>query len=114
VPYTTAQVTTGKGVYTQQCSSCHGAQLQGVSAPALTGSGFGHANLNVSQMRTIVTTQMPLSAPGSLSKSDYAAVMAYILASDCVKSTGDGKPFPTSDEPALAKVTVGSSTCPVK
>lgn len=115
VPYTMAQVQTGKSLYAQQCSSCHGAQLQGVSAPALRGSSFAHANLNVSQIRTIVTQQMPLSAPGSLKPNQYAAIMAYILASDCVTPSGGGKtPFPTTDVPAFKKVVVNSGSCPVK
>jgi len=70
--------------------------------------------LTVSQVRTIVTTQMPLGAPGSLSSSQYAAVMAYILANDCVKATGDNQPFPATDQPAFSKITVGGQTCPVK
>jgi hypothetical protein len=55
---------------------------------------------------------MPLTAPASLSPDDYASVMAYMLAYDCVKPAGNGKlPFPTADDPALAKVTVGAKTC---
>ena len=56
---------------------------------------------------------MPLTAPGSLSKSEYAAVMAYVLAYGCVKSTGDGKPFPVTPAPQVANVKVGTATCPI-
>jgi hypothetical protein len=86
--------------------------LQGVSGPALTGAGFARSNLTVAQIYGIVTGQMPLTAPGSLSKTDYAALMAYILAYGCMKSTGDGKPFPVTVEPQFSSVKVGSSTCP--
>ena len=92
---------------------CHGDKLQGVSAPALTGPGFAKSHLNVSQMRSVVATQMPLTAPGSLSAEDYASIMAYVLSYDCVKPAGGGKtPFPTKDKPELAKVTVGGKSCP--
>ncbi|MDQ2871797.1 MAG: cytochrome c [Candidatus Eremiobacteraeota bacterium] len=115
VPYTAAQVATGRTLFSQQCASCHGAQLQGVSAPALRGSSFAHANLSVSQIRTIVTQQMPLSAPGSLKPDQYAAIMAYILASDCLTPSGGGKtPFPTTDNAAFKKIIVSSGSCPVK
>ncbi len=115
VPYTPAQVTAGKQVYTQKCAACHGANLQGVSAPALTGASFGHANLSVSQLRTIVTTQMPLGAPGSLTPQQYASVIAYLLKYDCVSPAGGGKtPFPTTDQPQFKKITVPGATCPTK
>jgi alcohol dehydrogenase (cytochrome c) len=112
VPYTAAQVSAGSAVYAKYCISCHGARLQGVSAPALTGSGFAHANLSVAQIDAIVTQQMPLGAPGSLSKADYAAVMAYILASDCLKPAAN-QPFPTSVTPQLSMVKPTAMTCPV-
>ncbi|HEV2879049.1 MAG TPA: PQQ-binding-like beta-propeller repeat protein [Candidatus Eremiobacteraceae bacterium] len=114
-PYTPAQVTAGKKVYENQCLSCHGAQLQGVSAPALTGPSFGHAQLNVSAVRTIVTQQMPLTAPGSLTPDQYAAAMAYLMAYNCIKPANGGtKPFPTSDVPANKIVTFTGATCPIK
>ena len=113
VPYTAAQVKNGAAVYKEQCLSCHGARLQGVAAPALAGPAFAHANLNVGQTYAIVSKQMPLTAPGSLSKSDYAAVMAYILAYACVKSAGDGKQFPVTLPSQIANVRVGAGTCPI-
>lgn len=114
-PYTQAQASQGKALYAAQCSSCHGANLQGVSAPALTGASFGHANLSISQLRTIVTTQMPLSAPGSLKPQQYAAIIAYLLSYDCVAPANGGKtPFPTSDRPQFAKAKLAGATCPAK
>jgi polar amino acid transport system substrate-binding protein len=102
-------------VYENQCLSCHGAQLQGVSAPALTGPSFGHAQLNVSAVRTIVIQQMPLTAPGSLTPDQYAAAMAYLMAYNCIKPANGGtKPFPTSDVPANKTVTFTGATCPIK
>lgn len=114
-PYTLAQAAAGAKVFAQNCSSCHGANLQGVSAPALTGASFAHANLSISQLRTIVTSQMPLGSPGSLSPQQYASVMAYLLQYDCISPANGGKtPFPTHDRPAFAKVKVTGATCPAK
>ena len=92
---------------------CHGTALQGTSAPALTGPGFAHAHLNASQLRTIVTQQMPLTAPGSLNAADNAAIMAYLLSYDCVTPLKDGTvSFPITDSKLLTKVIVGGTTCP--
>ena len=52
---------------------------------------------------------MPLTAPGSLSAEDYAAVMAFLLSYDCVRPSGNSQqPFPTTALPTLAQVTVGA------
>jgi mono/diheme cytochrome c family protein len=113
VPYTQAQVAAGKAAYAQSCGACHGAQLQGISAPALTGSAFGGSHLSVSALRSIVTKQMPLTAPGSLSPAAYASIMAYLAASNCVKASG-AAPFPSSDQPAFKGVLLVGQSCPVK
>ncbi len=112
-PYTKEQVARGHSVYSSQCVLCHGDKLQDISAPALTGPSLAKSHLNASQIRSVVATQMPLTAPGSLAPDDYASVMAYMLSYDCVRPAGNGKaPFPTTDDPGLAKVTVGAKTCP--
>ncbi len=111
-PYTPQQAAQGQGLYQAHCASCHGAQLQGVSAPALTGPTFARSKLNVSQIFDIVRLQMPLNAPGSLSQDNYAAIMAYMLKRDCVKPSAGNQPFPSTNSPALTKTTVGGQTCP--
>jgi mono/diheme cytochrome c family protein len=79
--YTAAQATAGAAVFATNCSMCHGAALQGVQAPALVGQSFAPATMQytVGSIFTLITGQMPLGNPGSLSHSDYAAVMAFIL-----------------------------------
>ena len=115
VPYTQQQVAQGGEVYSRECAVCHGANLQGISAPALTGAGFGHSHLNGAQLRSVVTQTMPLTAPGSLAPDEYAAVMAFLLSYDCVQPSGGGQqPFPTTDFPALEQVELGSATCAPK
>ena len=112
VPYTQQQVAQGSAIYASSCAACHGANLQGISAPALTGPGFGHAHLSGSQLRDAVTQRMPLTNPGSLKPDEYAAVMAFLLSYDCVKPAGGGQqPFPTAAIPDLQHVTLGSTSC---
>jgi alcohol dehydrogenase (cytochrome c) len=113
-PYTQQQVTAGAQAYAQSCASCHGAHLEGVSAPALTGASFASAHLNLAQIRTVVTTQMPLTAPGSLKPEQYADIMAFLLSYDCVKASPGNAAFPTSADPAFSKVVFGGQSCPAK
>ena len=114
-PYTKQQVAQGGEIYARDCAVCHGANLQGVSAPALTGASFGRSHLNGSQLRTVVVQTMPLTAPGSLKPDEYAAVMAYLLSYDCVQPAGGGQQeFPTVDLADLQHVELGSATCPPK
>jgi len=114
-PYTKQQVAQGSDLYSKECAVCHGANLQGVSAPALTGPGFARSHLNASQLRVVVTQTMPLTAPGALKPDEYAAVMAFLLSYDCVQPAGEGQqPFPTTDLPSLEQVQLGSATCAPK
>jgi alcohol dehydrogenase (cytochrome c) len=119
-PYTPAQVQDGKQQYAHSCSACHGAQLQGVSAPALAGAALAASKLNIATVHQIVTQQMPLTAPGSLSPSAYASIIAYLLASNCVKPSVPAAPFPSSsqlspaDQSSLGKVVIAGAVCPVQ
>ena len=114
-PYNPRQVAQGSAIYGSSCAACHGANLQGISAPALTGPGFSRSHLTASQLRDAVTQRMPLTAPGSLKPDEYASVMAFLLSYDCVKPAGDGQQtFPTVPSPALQQVTLGGTTCAPK
>jgi alcohol dehydrogenase (cytochrome c) len=114
-PYSAQQVAQGGSVYAKACASCHGANLQGISAPALTGPAFGRSHLNAAQVRTVVMQTMPLTNPGSLTPDEYASVMAYLLRYDCVLPSGGGKQlFPTIALPALQQVQLGGTSCPPK
>jgi alcohol dehydrogenase (cytochrome c) len=79
--YSTAQAARGATVYTQYCTQCHGANLQGESGPALSGQvlrqayGAGTA----AQLYDFISRQMPQNSPGSLSQEQYLNVTAYIL-----------------------------------
>src|SRR5678816_3166849 len=80
--YTADQATAGAAVYSQACAACHGAQLEGVAAPALKGANFGEMataqSLTVDALLDVIANTMPQSDPGSLKPDDYAAVTAYI------------------------------------
>jgi alcohol dehydrogenase (cytochrome c) len=79
--YTSAQASRGATVYTQSCVSCHGANLQGESAPALTGQIFKQAYGagTAAQLYDFISRQMPQDKPASLSQQQYLDVTAYIL-----------------------------------
>ena len=81
--YTADQASAGAAVYAQSCAACHGAQLEGVAAPALKGSVFGEMataqGLTVDSLLDVITNTMPQSDPGSLKPEENSAVTAYIL-----------------------------------
>lgn len=79
--YTKAQAVAGHATFEAHCSMCHGANLQGISGPALVGQGFASAsnNYTVAAIFDELSQQMPAGAPGSLSHKDYADIMAFIL-----------------------------------
>ncbi len=79
VSFTSTQALEGAKTYAAQCSRCHGANLEGVSAPALRGSGSGLASINVSEAYKFISTQMPAGNPGGLTTAEYTNVLAYIL-----------------------------------
>jgi mono/diheme cytochrome c family protein len=83
-PFTAAQAATGAKAYAENCSRCHGANLQGVSAPALKGAASGIKGDTVADAYNFLSVQMPAGAPGSLSDADYVSIMAFILSKDGV------------------------------
>jgi PQQ-dependent dehydrogenase (methanol/ethanol family) len=81
VPSTAGGAISGKAVYDAQCASCHGASLQGASAPALSGANFQAKwrGKDVGDLRKLITATMPYNMP-SLSDAAYADVTAYVVA----------------------------------
>lgn len=82
--YTKEQAQTGAQTYSATCSVCHGSRLQGGAAPALKGAAFAQTLSatypTMSKLFQVISTQMPASNPGSLSKEQYTQVLAFILA----------------------------------
>ena len=81
--YSEAQALRGEELYQQHCSLCHGARLQGNPAAPLTGEAFRgrweDGKHTLDDLYYIIRSLMPNSAPGSLSKAQYADIVAYIL-----------------------------------
>ena len=81
--YTHAQATRGQFVYIQECLSCHGARLQGISGPPLQGPNFGRSmalgRMTAASLYAFIKGGMPMNAPGSLTDRQYLDVLAFIL-----------------------------------
>ncbi len=81
--YTRAQATRGQFVYIQECLSCHGAHLEGISGPPLQGPNFGRSmttgKMSTPALYKFIKGSMPMNAPGSLTPQQYLDVLAYIL-----------------------------------
>lgn len=80
--YTEAQAYRGEKVAQTTCVGCHGSGLDGGdSGPKLTGGPFleNWSSQPVSQLFDWIREAMPSDAPGTLSKDDTAAVIAYIF-----------------------------------
>jgi alcohol dehydrogenase (cytochrome c) len=104
--FTSAQAVAGRAAYQQNCASCHGAMVDdGNSAPPLRGATFlsKYAGKPAADLFAYVSTKMPPGNSGSLSGSDYARIIAYVLQQNGY-STGR-KEF-ASDSAALASVQI--------
>ncbi len=79
--YTKAQAAIGLGKFIGNCAMCHGAHLEGRSGPSLKGPNWASekADYTVGEVFTMVSQQMPATAPGSLENADYVNIMAYLL-----------------------------------
>jgi len=81
--YSTEQAKRAEGIYAQACAACHGPMLDGGEmAPPLVGSTF-NANWNgmtLGDLMERIRTAMPQNNPGSLSRQQYADILALMLA----------------------------------
>jgi ubiquinol-cytochrome c reductase cytochrome c subunit len=103
-----AQIDAGKGLFGQDCSSCHGLEAQGtVNGPSLIGVGAAAVDFQVS------TGRMPAKGPAAeeprkpvaLTTAQTHDLAAYI------QSLAGGPPIPTADQvnPAGADIALGQS-----
>ncbi|KVV58033.1 cytochrome C [Burkholderia territorii] len=80
-----SQVAHGKEIYGNACAKCHGADLEGNTAPALSGPSFAplsHSHLTIGGVFGYMATNMPADQPGKLKDDEYADLMAFLLASN--------------------------------
>jgi mono/diheme cytochrome c family protein len=79
--YTPGQAANGAKAYQKACASCHGPKLHGGMAPALVGKQFWltYGGKKVSTLWSDIHTQMPMSAPGSVSAKDSIDIMAFLF-----------------------------------
>ena len=80
--YTEEQATRGKGLYSQECASCHGGELTGGEmAPPLAGGEFlaGWDGLTVGDLFERIRISMPQNNPGSLSGQQNADILAFMF-----------------------------------
>lgn len=76
--FTAAQAVGGGANYQRSCASCHGAQLEGMSAPALASETFSWLGVPVVDFHGYIKELMPADAPGSLSDAQVSTIIAYI------------------------------------
>lgn len=87
ITYTAAQATQGRTIYYGKCALCHGANLEGISGPALKGPNSNLALQTVGAVYTYTTVQMPVGNAGGLSKSDYVKLLAFVLQNNGVPAS---------------------------
>jgi mono/diheme cytochrome c family protein len=102
--YTEAQAYRGEKVADTTCIGCHGPKLDGGdSGPILVGERFlsGWTSQSVGELFAWMQEAMPAEAPGTLSKDDTAAVLAYILKLNKIPA---GKVELSTDRAALDRI----------
>jgi mono/diheme cytochrome c family protein len=83
-PRPSQQIATGGAFYAEACASCHGADLQGGTGPALRPVAAlkqpeGRA-ASAADLARWIRLNMPVADPGSLSSAQAHDVTAFILA----------------------------------
>lgn len=107
--YTKAQAKVGARLFATTCAKCHGANLQGSAAPSVAGDDFlltaKRNGWTLAIVRYLVVNNMPMNSPSSLTPTQYASLMAFLLASNCYPA-GD-TPFPDTTDPSFATLKLG-------
>jgi mono/diheme cytochrome c family protein len=100
--YTPEQAARGAKSYQKACANCHGPKLQGGAGRALVGRQFWqeYGGKKVSTLWSSVHTEMPMSAPGSVSATNSTNIMAFLLQKNGVPSGT----VPLDDTTDLSKV----------
>ena len=108
--YTVEQAHRGEAAYQKQCSSCHGAALDGAGPyPTLSGNDFlsKYQGQPIVGVYDIIQKLMPATAPGTLTRPEAADLLAYILSFNKLPA---GKTDLPSDEDSLKKLVLPKPT----
>src|SRR6266511_97521 len=93
--YSDAQDTRGKGLYAENCASCHGGELTGGEmAPPLAGGEFlaGWDGLTIGDLFERIRISMPQNSPGSLSGQQNADILAFMFSANKFPAGADELP----------------------
>lgn len=82
ITFTAPQAIGGGANYQRLCAACHGAELEGFSAPQLSGANFSWLDRPVSEFHGYIQDLMPADAPGSLSDAQVSTIIAFIAQSN--------------------------------
>ena len=102
--YNEEQAQRGRAIFLDQCSNCHGRDLEGADmTPPLTGGVFmsNWDGLTLSDLVDRIRVSMPLNSPGTLSRQQTVDVVAYILRFDQFPA---GKEELPRESPALKQI----------
>jgi len=102
--YNEEQAQRGRAVFLDQCSNCHGRDLEGADmTPPLTGGAFmsNWDGLTLGDLADRIRVSMPLNSPGTLSRQQTVDVVAYILRFDQFPA---GKEELPREVPALKQI----------
>ncbi len=80
--FSKVQVRRGQTVYREECAKCHGENLTGgEDAPPLVGNAFlkKWQGKTAGDLFEVIRKTMPSEDPGTLSRRQYADIVAYIL-----------------------------------
>ena len=83
--YTAEQAKRGEALYKENCSACHGDNLEGSGPmPPLAGKDFlaSWQGKTVGDLFEKTSTTMPATAPGSLTPEQAADIISFLLSKD--------------------------------
>jgi mono/diheme cytochrome c family protein len=83
--YSTPQANRGQALYSKACASCHKAELEGHGpTPSLAGPEFRDRwdGQTLGDLFEKMQATMPADHPGSLSREENGAILAFILRSN--------------------------------
>jgi mono/diheme cytochrome c family protein len=83
--YTADQAKKGEALYKEQCSACHGDNLEGSGPmPPLAGKDFlaNWTGKTVGDLFEKTQTTMPATAPGTLTPEQAADIVSFLLSKD--------------------------------